>query len=105
MGLSSALPPCYREPMPITEEKRQQLDNRDAEGMLQYNPRLQLVSHAEIGEAFARALELLVGGKYAVRIKSWGESTQFHLEETIEMSAVIQRCRPEVEEKRSLLKG
>lgn len=99
MGLSLALSPCYREPMPITEEKRQQLDNRDAEGMLQYNPRLHLVSHAEIGEAFARALESLVGGKYAVRIKSWSESTKFHLTETIEMSAEIERCRAEVEEK------
>jgi hypothetical protein len=84
--------------MPITEEKKQQLDHRDAEGMIQFNPRLHLVSHAEIGDAFARALESLVGGKYAVRIKSWSESTKFHLGETIEMSAVVQRCREEVDE-------
>jgi hypothetical protein len=80
--------------MPITEEKKQQLANRDDEEMVQFNPRLHLLSHAEIAEAFAKALESLVGAPYTVRIKSWSESTQFHLEEMIEMSATIKRITP-----------
>jgi hypothetical protein len=84
--------------MPLTEEKKQALDDKDTTGLVQFNPRLHLVSHDEIAEAFARALESLVGGKYAVRIKSWNESTQFHLEETIEMSATVKRCRAAINE-------
>jgi hypothetical protein len=79
--------------MPLTEDQKKKLD----ENILPPSQRLHLVSHAEIAEAFARALESLVGGHYSVHIKSWSESSHSILDEKIEMSATIARCWPQAD--------
>jgi hypothetical protein len=86
--------------MPLTEEQKHQLDQQFLPGPR----RLSLVSHAEIEETIAKALESLVGGHYRVHIKSWAEGQFSNIFEKIETSATIEAYHPEAEEAVSLLK-
>jgi hypothetical protein len=72
--------------MPLTTEQRKQLDSDWIEG----RKRLHLVSHAEIENAIADALETLVGGQYRVEITGWTEEKPNYLfGDSIRMTAVV----------------
>jgi hypothetical protein len=73
--------------MPLTDQQKRMLDS---DPMSYLQKRLNLVSHAEIENALADALESLVGGHYKIRITNWSESRIPHgIGESLEMCAVI----------------
>jgi hypothetical protein len=71
--------------MPLTQEQKAKLD-------IQKFPlprRLHLLSHDDIEQAFAAALESLFGGHYSVHIKSWIENDKVQVSERVEITAAI----------------
>jgi hypothetical protein len=78
--------------MPLTEEQKLKLDNQDEWPC--FARRLNRVSHEEIEQTFARALESLVGGHFSIEITSWGNGPTGQYHEQIIMSAKIDAYTP-----------